>query len=117
MKYLVLALLAACGVDRNIENDITIQHGIYGLLVNGCDTSGCVDQIDSNDPIMIFTPGNPTAMTITSDGNGVYQIDLPANTYQLCKYNCAQVTVPVVGTVRADWTSGPGGGNWDVTER
>lgn len=118
MKYLVLiGLLTACGVDRNIESDITIDRGVYGLLVKGCDTSGCVDQADGNEQVMILAPGQVgPAQTVTSDASGVYQIDLPPNTYQLCIYSCTQVTVPPSGTVRADWTSGPGGGNWDVTQ-
>ena len=122
MKYpvlvaLVVLLLGACGVDRNIENDITIDHGVYGLLVKGCDTSGCVDQVDGNEQVMVLKPGEPGAFdTVVSDGNGVYQIDLPADTYQVCTYSCTQVTVPPAGTIRADWTSGPGGGNWSVTQ-
>jgi len=119
MKYPVLLalLLGACGVDRNIENDITIGHGAYGLLVKGCDTSGCVDQVDGNEQVMIFAPGQPGAFdTVTSDDNGVYQVELPADTYQICTYSCTQITVPSAGTVRADWTSGPGGGNWSVTQ-
>ncbi len=119
MKYLVLIALlsSACGVDRNIENDITIDHGVYGLLVKGCDTSGCVDQVDGNEQVMIFAPGQTGAfMTVASDGNGVYQAALPPDTYQVCTYSCTQVTVPSGGIIRADWTSGPGGGNWNVTQ-
>jgi hypothetical protein len=116
MKYLVLVgLLSGCGVDRNIDNDITIDHGVYGLLVKGCDTSGCVDQVDSNESVMIIGSGDALA-TVTSDGDGVYQVSLPADTYQICTYSCTQVTVPDNGTIRADWTSGPGGGNWDVSQ-
>lgn len=116
MKYLLLvAALASCGIDRDIEKDITIDRGVYGLLVRGCDTSGCKDQVDDHEAVTIMKIGQPgTLQTVMSDGNGVYQVSLPADTYQVCTYNCVTIDVPDHGTVRADWTSGPGGGDWDV---
>ena len=116
MKYLLLVVaVASCGIDRDIEKDITIDRGVYGLLVRGCDTSGCQDQVDDHDTVTIMKVGQPgTLQTVTSDANGVYQVALPADTYQVCTYSCATVTVPGEGTIRADWTSGPGGGNWDI---
>ena len=45
MRYLLFALLVSgCGLDRNIEGKVTIGQGVYGLLVQGCDSSGCQDQ-------------------------------------------------------------------------
>ena len=39
---LLIAVLGACGgLDRDIEDQITIDQGVYGLLISGCDTSGC----------------------------------------------------------------------------
>ena len=34
MRYLLFALvLGGCGLDRNIEGKVTIDQGVYGLLV------------------------------------------------------------------------------------
>jgi len=115
MRYVLLAVLAgACGgVDRSIEDQITIQQGVYGLLISGCDTSGCEDQPASGEQVLVYAAGeNGAYSTVTSDDNGVYQIDLPANDYTLCTYSCTPLTVPANHKVRYDWTSGPGGGSW-----
>jgi len=113
MRFGLIALLAVgCGggIDENIEDQITIEQGVYGLLIAGCDTSGCVDQPAAGEAVVVFTPGGPE-MSVTSDGDGVYEIRLPAGDYTLCTYNCTPLTVPN-GTIRYDWKSGPGGGQW-----
>lgn len=114
MRLWLCALLsvAGCGgVDRNIEDQITIDQGVYGLLIAGCDTSGCNDQPAANADVAVYVPGGEE-LIVTSDGDGVYEIDLPAGDYTLCTYSCTAVSVPF-GTVRYDWTSGPGGGQWE----
>lgn len=111
-----MALLSVgCGgVDREIEDQITIDQGVYGLLISGCDTSGCQDQPAAGEHVVVFAAGQDGAYAMaTSDENGVYQIDLEAGDYTLCTYNCTPITVPPYDTVRYDWTSGPGGGKWD----
>jgi hypothetical protein len=112
-SLLVIALLAVgCGgVDQNIEDQITIEQGVYGLLIAGCDTSGCVDQPAANAEVVVFVPGQGEK-SVTSDDDGVYQIDLAAGDYTLCTYSCTPVTVPQ-GKIRYDWVSGPGGGHWE----
>ncbi|NVB78700.1 MAG: carboxypeptidase regulatory-like domain-containing protein [Kofleriaceae bacterium] len=115
MRYWVFALLAVgCGgLDRDIEDRITIEQGVYGLLVSGCDTSGCKDQPATGEQVTVFAADEARAHTAaTSDSHGVYQIDLAAGDYTLCTYSCTPITVPANATVRYDWTSGPGGGSW-----
>jgi hypothetical protein len=115
MRYLVvvLALVSACGLDRNIENKVTIDQGVYGLLIEGCDTSGCQDQPAAGTEVLVYAAGqNGAAATTTSDTDGVYQIPLPPGDYMLCTYNCTTITVPDAARVRYDWTSGQGGGDW-----
>jgi hypothetical protein len=53
---------------------------------------------------------------VTSDSNGVYQVDLEGGDYTLCTYSCTQISLPAASKVRADWTSGPGGGHWDTMQ-
>jgi hypothetical protein len=114
MRYLLFALVVAgCGIDRNIESKITIRQGVYGLLVRGCDTSGCQDQPDGGEHVIVYSPGVTSAFaTTTSDADGVFQIDLPPGDYTLCTYSCTPIAVAAHATVRYDWTSGPGGGQW-----
>jgi hypothetical protein len=114
--FLVAAALACgCGLDRNIEDSVTIQQGVYGQLVTGCDTGDCRDQPATDQRVMVQAPGQsvgPFAET-TSDGNGVYQLELPVGDYTLCTFSCTPITVPGHTIVRFDWTSGPGGGHWE----
>jgi hypothetical protein len=107
----LFALGCGGGVDDHIEDQITIQQGVYGLLISGCDTPGCLDQPAANEPVIVYAPGQPER-SVASNGRGIYEIDLPAGDYTLCTYSCTPVTV-AVGTVRYDWTSGPGGGYWN----
>lgn len=108
-----IVLVSGCGLDRNIESKVTIDHGIYGLLVKGCDASGCQDLPDTGERVTVYAPGGDTAMAAaTSDADGVYQIAVPAGDYTLCTSSCTPVSVPQGARVRYDWTSGPGGGTW-----
>src|SRR5436190_23456336 len=116
MRYVLCAILvAACGdgLDRDIEDQITIEQGVYGLLISGCDTTGCMNQPAVGEEVLVYAAGdNGARSSVMSDGHGVYQINLPAGDYTLCTYSCTPITVPVQGTVRYYWTSGPGGGEW-----
>ena len=115
LRYLLMvAVLGACGsVDHDIEDQVTIEQGVYGLLIAGCDTSGCQDQPAAGEEVVVFAAGAKNAFTqATSDSNGVYQINLVAGDYTLCTYNCTTITVPANTKIRYDWTSGPGGGHW-----
>jgi hypothetical protein len=109
-----LVVVCGCGLDRNIEGKVTIQQGVYGQLIQGCDTSGCQDQPDSGEHVVVYAASQSSAFaSADSDGDGVYQIELAAGDYTLCTYSCTPISVPGQSTVRYDWTSGPGGGHWD----
>src|SRR3954468_16202504 len=108
MRFVLLTLLAVgCGsVDRDIEDQITIDQGVYGLLISGCDTSGCQDQPDSGEVVMVYVAGeNHVHATVTRDCSGFYQIVHEPGDYTLCTYSCTPITVPSASTVRYDWTS------------
>ena len=115
MRYVLFALLVGgCGLDRNIEGKVTIQEGVYGQLVQGCDTSGCLDQPDSDEHVVVYAASQSSAYAnADSDDDGIYQIELPGGDYTLCTYSCTPISVPEQTLVRYDWTSGPGGGHWD----
>ena len=114
MRFLLITALLAVGCggafDENIEDQITIEQGVYGLLISGCEASGCQDQPAANEEVVVFAAGRDEETTI-SDADGVYEIDLRAGDYTLCTSSCTPLTVPY-GTIRYDWTSGPGGGQW-----
>ena len=114
MRYLLFVLvLGGCGLDRNIEGKVTINQGVYGLLVQGCDASGCADQPAGGQHVTVYAASASTAFaSADSDGDGVYQIELPGGDYTLCITSCVPISVPGDTTVRYDWKSGPGGGMW-----
>jgi len=114
MRYVLCALLAAgCGMDRDIESKITIDQGVYGLLVHGCNSAGCQDQVDRGEHVVVYAPGQSGAYAqTTSDGDGIFQINLPTGDYTLCTSSCTPIAITGHATVRYDWTSGPGGGQW-----
>ena len=107
--------LAACGLDRNIDSKVTIHQGVYGLLVSACDSSGCQDQPAVGEMVTVYSPTqhDPAGYaTAKSDGDGVFQVELPSGDYTLCTQICTPISVDG-DRVRYDWTSGPGGGRWD----
>ena len=114
---LTVSLLAACGdsIDMDIEGRVTIDQGVYGLLISGCDTSGCKDQPAMGEQVLVYAAGSPGPFSqVRSDDHGVYQINLVAGDYILCTYSCTPITVLANEKVRYDWVSGPGGGHWSV---
>jgi len=116
LRYLLMMLaIGACGsVDDDIEDQITIEQGVYGLLISGCDTSGCVDQPAAGEHVIVYAAGanGPYAQVVSNNG-GVYQMNLAPGDYTLCTYSCTAITVKSKTKVRYDWTSGPGGGQWN----
>jgi hypothetical protein len=114
---LVVCLAACGGIDTDIEGHVTIDHGVYGLLLRGCDTAGCRLQIGSGIGVTLELP--PPAGSLhgeslnatTSDARGVYQFALPPGSYQLCTEACTPIEVDD-GRVRYDWVSGTRGGVW-----
>ena len=118
MRFALCALfLLGCGdgVDRDIEGQITIDQGVYGLLISGCDTSDCQDKPAAGEMVMVYSPGqNVVHASVRSDRTGVYQIDLEPGDYTLCTYACTPLTVHAADRVRYDWISGPGGGHWEA---
>ena len=112
----MVLLLGACGgVDHDIEGQITIEQGVYGLLISGCDTAGCHDQPAAGEHVVVYAAGATGVFSqVLSDKDGVYQINLVAGDYLLCTSSCTAITVPANDKIRYDWTSGPGGGSWSA---
>ena len=115
MRFLLgILVIGACGsVDHDIEDRITIEQGVYGLLISGCEMSGCEDQPAANEEVVVFAAGASGAFSKSrSDDSGVYQINLVSGDYTICVEGCTFISVPSKGKIRVDWTSGPGGGHW-----
>jgi hypothetical protein len=115
LRYLLMvAVVGACGsVDMDIEDQITIKQGVYGLLISGCDTAGCQDQPAAGEYVVVYAAGaNGALLRVTSDNDGVYEMSLDAGDYTLCTSSCTTVTVLANEKIRYDWVSGPGGGHW-----
>src|SRR5688572_11422719 len=92
MALLMAPVMGCGGVDRDIEDQITIEQGVYGLLVSGCETSGCNAQPAANEAVVVYVPG-ANNVRVMSDDDGVYEIDLPAGDYTLCTSACTPITV------------------------
>lgn len=133
----------ACGIgdpaedplDPCVADRVTVEHGVYGQLLNGCDTEDCTAsyavglevRIYDGDPTPADGPQDqgsydggtdlvPIARTTSSD-RGFYEVALEPGSYFLCTNSCTELTVPEApGVTRIDWASGPGGGNWWVAE-
>jgi hypothetical protein len=106
VKYVLFSLLvAACGMDRDIATKVTIREGVYGQLTS--------DGLPvAKQQVTVYTASGTYAAAM-SDGDGVYQVDLPNGDYTICTSACTTITTPSSATVRYDWTDGPGGGTWD----
>lgn len=106
-SWLIALLLVGCGSgDRDIENQITINEGVYGLLL-------AEGQPAANRQLVVYAPGeNLVHSRATSNADGVYQIELTPGDFALCTDSCTPVTVRELDLVRYDWTAGPGGGLW-----
>lgn len=128
-------LSSACGSNQEIRNCIegrtTIQRGVYGQLLNGCDTEDCTVSYAVGMELRVYD-ANPTSAAgpqyqgiydsgttlapikrTTSGTEGFYEIALTPGTYYLCTNSCAQVVLSAAEPrIRRDWASGPGGGNW-----
>jgi hypothetical protein len=118
-----------CGSSlQDIEGEHTIAQGIYGQLINGCDTRECEQTPAVNIPVFLFAT-RPTSetqafdQTTSSNASGLFELEVAPGAQVLCRghFNdyeqryffgpCIEVAVPV-GTVRHDHASGPGGGQW-----
>jgi|SRR5678815_1090531 len=106
-SWLIALLVAGCGSgESDIEGQITIDEGVYGLLLAD-------GQPAANRQLIVYAPGENLIHTrATSNIDGVYQIELTAGDFALCADSCTAVTVRELDLVRYDWTSGPGGGFW-----
>jgi hypothetical protein len=109
---LLLAISAAACVDQNPDDVVSIDRGVYGLTISGCDTSGCEDERYEHALVYATPIGTTDTVTVQSDGDGFFEIALPPGTYELCVFSCTTVTIADGERVRRDFISGPGGGIW-----
>ena len=117
----ISTLLVACGGTTESTPDpaekVTIETGVWGVLINGCDTDDCQSSPAAGTTVDALPEGaSEGAEPIgsgTSDDDGFYQIDLEPGTYVLFLNSAVSTTEATVATrTRCDWESGPGGGLW-----
>lgn len=113
---LCLPLLAACTSPPDPDTLVTIDQGVYGLTVSGCDTGDCSDQPYEHAPVTATPVAGGTAFSTTSDGDGFFELALPAGDYQLCVHSCTTITIIDATRIRRDFVSGPGGGVWCIDD-
>lgn len=110
--------LAACseaspGIDRQVEDRLTISSGVYGQTTS-------LDDVGNNSPqyypmtLSVFTSQdhNAAVASATSDQRGFYQIQLAPADYAICTSfdRCSPVSVTDRQCVRLDYSFsfGPG---------
>jgi hypothetical protein len=109
-----LAALTACTSLADPDEEVTIQQGVYGLTISGCDVGNCDDSPYEHAPITI-TPSNGSApISLESDGAGFFESSLEPGDYELCVHSCTTITIAEGARVRRDFVAGPGGGIWCV---
>jgi hypothetical protein len=126
------AASSACvPIDTAVERLITVCAGVYGQLVEGCDTPDCCDTVigNANWGVGVFASlpesgedAFPLAFAAPIT-DGLYQLALVEGSYVLCtgelvggfrmhvEGSCTNEVIGK-GLTRIDWTSGPGGGRW-----
>lgn len=110
-RFALLLAVSAC-VATDPEEVVSIDRGVYGLTISGCDTSGCEDERYEH-ALVYATPAGTTESVMTkSDGDGFFELALPPGTYELCVFSCTTITIGLGQRVRRDFISGPGGGIW-----
>jgi hypothetical protein len=111
--WIAVVFVAACGgLDTDIESDVTISMGAYGLVLDSNDNLGVGVGITVEEPPLPGQAHGASLDAATTDANGVYQFELPAGTYQLCTGSCLLIDVPDEHRVRRDWINGANGGSW-----
>jgi hypothetical protein len=110
-SFLLLPLLVACAAT-DPEEVVSIDQGVYGLTISGCDTSDCEDGRYEHALVYATPAGAADYLMTKSDGDGFFELALPAGTYEICVHACIDVTVGDGERVRRDFISGPGGGIW-----
>jgi hypothetical protein len=111
--WIALVVVAGCGgMDSDIESEITISQGAYGLLLDSHDNLGAGIGVTVEQPPAPGQAHGPSLDAATTDANGIYQFELPAGSYQLCTSSCTLIDIPDQQRVRHDWISDPQGGAW-----
>jgi hypothetical protein len=110
--FAVLSFATGCGGGIDPEAEVTIDQGVYGLATSGCDTSPCRDSAIDGAEVTATPSGGGPALSTTSDGDGFFELALPAGTYELCIFNCTSITIGDGERLRRDFLAGPGGGLW-----
>jgi hypothetical protein len=123
MRWILSVVLttAACDGFTDPEAQVTIEQGVYGLTISGCDTSDCHDEPAANVLVVTHTEVGLHDANATSDRGGFFQIALDPGDHRICvrfpetgnrDLTCEPFGVPAGERLRFDWVSGPGGGNW-----
>lgn len=120
-------------IDYCIEDRVTIEGGVYGQLLHGCDTDDCELRYAAGEEVRVYDE-DPTPVgswpdeilydtgteavpvqRVISDDVGFFEVSLAPGLYYLCSFTngCGQVGVESGRSrVRSDFVSDPTGVNW-----
>lgn len=110
----MIAALPACATLADADEEVTIEQGVYGLTISGCDVGDCNDSPYEHAPLTITPSDGGAAVRFESGGDGFFERALEPGDYQLCVHGCTAITIGAGERVRRDFVSGPGGGIWCI---
>lgn len=137
---LLVAGLLACGeenpsLDTCVQDRVTIEQGIYGQIIDSCDTEDCTMTYAAGREIRVYDkdptpPDQPpewglsdqqTMETpirkVTSVEEGFYQVPLETGVYYVCAIRCERMAITSTEPLaRWDCCSAPGGDWWQGAE-
>lgn len=121
----LLLLVTACGLNTDIESQVTITQGVYGQLTQkGAPRTGTPVAWFDQSPYASDAGVKPTPLfQTTSKANGVFELSIDSNTRGYLAigedrtngtqwFTATSALIPR-GLTRIDWQTGPGSdGTW-----
>ncbi len=123
LPSLALAAVLGCdhqggGIDRHVEDLVTIDQGIYGQVTSVNDVGAPDTAYVPAFPVSVFPVpdgivlGSPIASAETGPDRGFYQVALDAGDWVVCDWarRCVTASVGPAQRLRLDYEIGPGPG-------
>lgn len=129
-SFLILTFTACAAQPTDTITPPTIQQGVFGQIINGCDTPDCksTPSVGSFVDVFATTPtlgvvASGAESNTVSDQHGSYELALAAGSHVICigdepegggfvPRSCTTFSVTDQTVVRLDYAYGPSGGRW-----
>ncbi|HEY5922745.1 MAG TPA: hypothetical protein VIV11_13790 [Kofleriaceae bacterium] len=122
-QLLAFIVLAGCGGEFCVEDQVAITQGLYGLVTYQTDVNPDENgpQPVVSEPIDVLdAPFGTVIAQGASNTRGVYEVSLAIGSYVLCSpqpRHCVAFSIAHEELVRADLRKGFGGASWVGVDR